>query len=971
MSHNRTIIFCPPASAEPLIDQLRHDIKKRKRIVAIAPTAYAVKELELSLLGSSGVSAMWDRAVFTFAGFAKYILGDLNRKPLGHAAQMFVLERAASRTKFDYYRNVGWMTGFLGLVRDFIQELKEALVLPVSFYEKVIKPLRDSAGRELMPEIARLVEISGLISGYQEIAQELGGDDEDLIFSAANLLAEKKQKNVLDKFILFGFSDLSFLQWFIFESTVRAFEPSEIIFVMPFPKDIVENPDVLGFDAARRTIDRLKSLGFSEAEFEGNRTAFNLFASSVLTGSVFDRADADVEMLEFFDEQEEIEGALRQWQLEAKRFEPEQAVVLHRQSQNFGANFWTSLWHNSRHLNDHLSPQLARNIVPNLLVEFMGALDSQDPATLFAAIKHIEASAKLPEIWREEADSLWQVENIDIKEILSKLPISDDLKNFISSSMEKKKPAEWLDITRSFAYKVLAPRLLESSLSQMGVLNDFMDELNDLNEKRLFADSEISLGEWHKLCVRTLDLMRAFCGSIFFYPVRSPFEIRGGSADCVILCGLNLKDFPNQPQESVFLSDRARHYLLSKNGLRLRTTEEIYKEEWPLFYQAVSAAQKKLVLTRYKYVKRDAEVIPSPFWDSAERALNRSGVPMRNNVEPKKAAGKKCFDKEKVVSMGENATSLLRSWLNVERADSARVCDEKSPKRCASVTSLDDLVKCPYLLFANRILSLSSREDKTPEEKWQRMRGVVMHKAIEQMLQRQLVWNRDGVKALLKDVATNEIARQLSEEQLAELEIWAAKLISAFDDFQLFRQALGMKRLSVERKEQIIYEVGEHKFNLTGRPDLVDQTEQGVVIVDFKTSKPSWIEGSVKKIGQGTVDEITSVQLPLYAQVKYSTGKLLAIAILGLRSPALYIIARKDFEDELNKKFVGKYERLKNFVMTFQSRDNLEEFLKEFLDGSLKNKLKSLLLGRVERSLLKDTLCERCDARDFCRSPLL
>jgi ATP-dependent helicase/DNAse subunit B len=130
------------------------------------------------------------------------------------------------------------------------------------------------------------------------------------------------------------------------------------------------------------------------------------------------------------------------------------------------------------------------------------------------------------------------------------------------------------------------------------------------------------------------DLRGAVESATFTVPVEagvfvsSALDGRGLSFEAVVLMGLSEGEFPKQEREDILLreSDRAA---LRERGLPLET--KLHGDEATFFYQAVTRARQRLLLTR-PYLAEDGQAWePSPFWEEM-RSLN--GKPDAGRVRP-------------------------------------------------------------------------------------------------------------------------------------------------------------------------------------------------------------------------------------------------------------------------------------------------------------------------------------------------
>ncbi|MCX6067173.1 MAG: hypothetical protein NT121_15695, partial [Chloroflexi bacterium] len=110
--------------------------------------------------------------------------------------------------------------------------------------------------------------------------------------------------------------------------------------------------------------------------------------------------------------------------------------------------------------------------------------------------------------------------------------------------------------------------------------------------------------------------------------VASVLDARGLSFDAAVLMGLSEGEFPRLEREDILLREKDRA-ALRQRGLPLDT--RLHADEPTLFYQAVTRARRKLLLTR-PYLAQDGQPWEaSPFWEEVHRL---SGRPAVSRVRP-------------------------------------------------------------------------------------------------------------------------------------------------------------------------------------------------------------------------------------------------------------------------------------------------------------------------------------------------
>ena len=345
----------------------------------------------------------------------------------------------------------------------------------------------------------------------------------------------------------------------------------------------------------------------------------------------------------------------------------------------------------------------------------------------------------------------------------------------------------------------------------------------------------------------------------------SVLDARGLSFQAVALMGLSEGEFPKQEREDILLreSDRA---LLRERGLPLET--KLHGDEATFFYQAVTRARQRLLLTR-PYLAEDGQAWDaSPFWAEVTRV---SGIQPQirvrgevGEVDSAEAASRvewvesaRAFDIQI-----KNGVEALRARMNLKAAGKYEgelfdLSERFSASHGWSASRLESYGTCPFEFFVSHALELEPR--KEAEEGFDvRVLGSMLHKILEMVY--------SGVA--LTDAAQKVFASAPEEygfrptalwtQQQAELTRMLEKTIAALNEASkgftphTMEARFGMGQPSLVLKTSI----GE--IRLHGYIDRLDATPDGTLrVIDYKSGSTT--------ISATHLKEGRRLQLPIYA----------------------------------------------------------------------------------------------------------
>jgi ATP-dependent helicase/nuclease subunit B len=352
----------------------------------------------------------------------------------------------------------------------------------------------------------------------------------------------------------------------------------------------------------------------------------------------------------------------------------------------------------------------------------------------------------------------------------------------------------------------------------------------------------------------------------------SALDARGLSFRAVALLGLAEGEFPQAEREAVLLreSDRAE---LHDRGLAIEP--KLRGDEITFFYQAITRASDRLLLTR-PYLAADGQPWePSPYWSQVLKLFDQSSVRRvrpEDPLSPEDAASPiewvqaaRQFDQRVLRGL-----EILRARLN----ESNSVYDGAVPELSASLqqryaashgwsaSRLEMYGTCPFAFYIAHALELEPRTP--PEEGYDaRILGSMLHKILEN------VYQHDDPLSALPDEAHKVFVtapidygfrpsalwdmqqRELEEKLRVTIEA-LAEVSEGFTPHR-FEQKFGMGQPSL-----IVRADDGIEIRLHGYIDRLDVDQQGRLrVIDYKASGSAI---SAKDLEKGK-----RLQLPLYA----------------------------------------------------------------------------------------------------------
>jgi ATP-dependent helicase/nuclease subunit B len=345
----------------------------------------------------------------------------------------------------------------------------------------------------------------------------------------------------------------------------------------------------------------------------------------------------------------------------------------------------------------------------------------------------------------------------------------------------------------------------------------------------------------------------------------SVLDARGLSFQAVALMGLSEGEFPKQEREDILLreSDRA---ILRERGLPLDT--KLHGDEATFFYQAVTRARQRLLLTRLYLADDGQPWEASPFW---VEVMRRSGI--KPEVRVRGEVGE--VDSAEVASQAEwaesarefdihirNGIEALRARLNpVARGRYEGELFDLNERFSAgygwSASRLESYGTCPFEFFVAYGLELEPRQEA--EEGFEaRILGSMLHRILEMVY--------GGIA--LADAAQRVFATAPREYGFRPTALWTqqqAELTRILEKTidELSRVSQGYTPRAMEARfgmgqPSLILQTDIGEIRLHGYIDRLDAAPDGTLrVIDYKSGS-AIISARHLKDGR-------RLQLPIYA----------------------------------------------------------------------------------------------------------
>lgn len=381
-------------------------------------------------------------------------------------------------------------------------------------------------------------------------------------------------------------------------------------------------------------------------------------------------------------------------------------------------------------------------------------------------------------------------------------------------------------------------------------------------------------------------------------------EARGVRFHAAALLGLAEGEFPGTIKEDPFLRDPERLLLSEEYNLPLTLSVDSAESEY--FYEALTRADKHLLLTRPRIADNGAQWQPSPYWEEVRRITGAVPdlITTRNELIPD-LAGNQAELILQVTAAGNLSTPMngkanedllaIRSSLERSRdvlnqrhaaaGNRGGVYDGNLESRISAIalrypqdhvwsaSRLENYQGCPFRYLIGNLLGLEKLE--LPEEGLDpRQLGNIYHHILESLYQQaEEEYSLASLLEKLPQVAASVFTDAPRREGFRETAWWVHSQREILENLKLtlhrlegidpdYRFFAAEKRFGIGPDQEPplrVLAAGEGEYLLRGFIDRVDRNAQGELrIVDYKTSGRSGFNNKGVREGK-------KLQLPLYA----------------------------------------------------------------------------------------------------------
>ncbi|UCC63886.1 MAG: exodeoxyribonuclease V subunit gamma, partial [Anaerolineae bacterium] len=446
-----------------------------------------------------------------------------------------------------------------------------------------------------------------------------------------------------------------------------------------------------------------------------------------------------------------------------------------------------------------------------------------------------------------------------------------------------------------------------------------LQALKDVLRGLVWAEEALGVGQAVEFSRLFDELVGAVEATTYHRPMRPEREeiavadvvqARGVPFRAVAVLGLADGEFPAALSEDPFLRDADRMVLGQDYAFPLELSTE--SSEFEFFYETVTRARERLLLTRPRLADNGAPWQASPFWEEVRR---------RVEVQPVTLTGEGVPAPDRAASWPELTIGLatypgydgVRAWAGRERPARQAALDAAASLFCLrssgatdspfegdlsqqadlfeqrfgpghtwSASRLEAYRACPFFFFVGNVLGLEPRPE--PMEGLDvRQLGNVYHRIFERLysavadpsdLEGLLAALPGVAQATLDEAPQQEGFRQTAwwEQTRAEIVAHVHRSLEALAEIEgdytpcCYEAAFGL-----EGQPPLIVRAGDDCFRLRGLIDRIDRASGGRLrVIDYKTGGPA-------AFGRRAVVQGKKLQLPLYA--------LAARDVLGLGDP--------------------------------------------------------------------------------------
>jgi superfamily I DNA/RNA helicase/RecB family exonuclease len=346
-------------------------------------------------------------------------------------------------------------------------------------------------------------------------------------------------------------------------------------------------------------------------------------------------------------------------------------------------------------------------------------------------------------------------------------------------------------------------------------------------------------------------------------------QLAGLSFELVALPRLQEGIWPNlKPRTSLLGASSLQAYLLGRSDSPEKPAGNELADELRLFYKAVGSHQSRLLLSAMDAQDEQPSQFFTMFSISGNKNSDQIDFDIRRQVGRLRA---RAMQSEPAAVAILAALSLAgvpgahpRNWQGLQEISSAEPVVTNDEELRLSASKLEAFEKCPLHWFIGTFGGQSSS--------FQASLGTLMHAALEATSKG--VDLGDFVQSNWHTLDFESKWQELAQQRRS------AKMIALMTEY-----LEGAGHLLAAEKP---FELKVGKLTVAGKIDRVEQTPEGLVVVDLKTGKP-----------QSQAEVSSNRQLALYQLAIKSSGEKVAGArIVSVGAPSLKVLDQPELEGE-------------------------------------------------------------------------
>ncbi len=475
--------------------------------------------------------------------------------------------------------------------------------------------------------------------------------------------------------------------------------------------------------------------------------------------------------------------------------------------------------------------------------------------------------------------------------------------------------------------------------SQAAALDAFEQALEEAAEA-LDPERQIALDEFWSAAKSVLRLkpLRLEDERRNVVHVLSAPEARQWELPVMFLCGMTERQFPQFHRPDPFFPEEAR-CRLNAAGIRVRTAEELEREERALFEAALSAATETATLSFPEFDARGERNLPSIFLEDLfpTETPGRSGIAGPSAGSPSDLLGAQppSGSRAEKAEVPHHAVKRLGPSMAAAICAPAllRALREKTAR--VSPTALETYLKCPYQYFTRHTLRLAQRPVRPEKRLDFLVQGDVVHRTLAAWLERKpdigLLFENIFERALEDlHIPSGYRVEQARNAMLEDLREFAADARWPLDAY-------------VSESEREFAFALDPETWVRGKIDRLDKAPDGhAYVIDYKYSP-----------AQSTKRKLTDpnlLQAPLYLMA--------AEAVFNLRPAGMFYVGLKG-----------------GVIYAGWSNDPVgdvkgEQVPQDWLERTQATTLRAVAeirAGRIDASPSDAEACGLCDFHDVCR----